>query len=89
MIHADAHNAFDLKKACMDFILSNTASVKQSEGWDTLKEEETYRDLWMELLESIAEKHSTANTMMPIHTDKPKELTEGSEPAADEASFIM
>ena len=61
LIHADTHNAFDLKKECMDFIFSNITSVKQSEGWDKLKEEAMHQDLWMELLESIAEKHSTAN----------------------------
>ena len=33
LIHADAHNTVDLKKACMEFILSNIAPVKQSEGW--------------------------------------------------------
>ena len=42
LIHADAHNAVDLKKACMDFILSNIASVKQSEGWGKLKEEKVH-----------------------------------------------
>ena len=61
LIHADTHNAFDLKKESMDFIFSNITSVKLSEGWDKLKEEAMHRDLWMELLESIAEKHSTAN----------------------------
>ena len=62
LIHAAAHNAPDLKKACMEFIVSNTAAVRQSEGWGKLKETQAYRDLWMELLENIAEKHSTVNT---------------------------
>ena len=37
-----------------------------------------YRYLWMELLESIAEKHSTANTTR-IHTDKSEPEPEGEE----------
>ena len=71
LIHAAAHNAPDLKKACMEFIVSNTASVRQSEWWGKLKETQAYRDLWMELLENIAEKHSTANTTgMSIHPNQ-------------------
>ena len=62
LIHAAAHNAPDLKKASMDFIVTNTAAVKQSEGWSKLKQTQIHRDLWMELLESIAERHSTANS---------------------------
>ena len=73
LIHADAHNAVDLKKVCMDFILSNIASVKQSEGWGKLKEEKVHRDLCVELLESIAEKHATANTTV-ISEEEPKAL---------------
>ena len=62
LIHATAHNAPELKKASMDFIVSNTAAVRQSEGWDKLKQTQIHRDLWMELLENIAERHSTANS---------------------------
>ena len=62
LIHAAAHNAPDLKKASMDFIVSNTAAVKQSEGWSKLKQTQIHRDLWMELLENIAERHSIANS---------------------------
>ena len=73
-IHADAHNALDLKKECMDFIFSNITSVKQSEEWDKLREEEMHQDLWMELLENIAEKHATTNTTCTrIHTNKLEE----------------
>ena len=56
LIYAASHNAPDLKKACMEFIVSNTAAVRQSEGWGKLKETQMYRDLWVELLERIAEK---------------------------------
>ena len=62
LIHAAAHNAPDLKKGSMDFIVSHTAAVRQSEGWGKLKQTQIHRDLWMELLESIAERHSTANS---------------------------
>ena len=54
LICAATHNAPDLKKACMEFISSNTVSVRQSEWWGKLKETQIYRDLWMELLEFIA-----------------------------------
>ena len=74
LIHADAHHTSDLKKACMDFILSNIVSVKQSEGWGKLKE---HRDLWVDLLESIAEKHSTATAA--ISTDSTHSDTESEE----------
>ena len=56
----------------MDFIFSNITSVKQSEEWDELREEEMHQDLWMELLENIAEKHATTNTTR-IHTNKLEE----------------
>ena len=60
LMYASVHNASDLKKACMEFIVSNIASVKQSEWWSKLKEEQLYRELWVELLEYIvSEKHST------------------------------
>ncbi len=79
-IHADAHNALDLKKAAMDFILSNTASVKQSEWWGKLKEDEMYHDLWVELLEySIAEKHSTLSIRTYTYSDKQGQEQEPSE----------
>ena len=77
LIHADAHNTVDLKKACMEFILSNIAPVKQSEGWSKLKKEAMHRDLWVELLESIAEKHFAASTTISAHTQKAEE---GAEP---------
>ena len=72
LIHASAHNAPDLKKACMEFIVSNTAAVKQSEGWGKLKETQMYRDLWVELLENIVEKHSTVNTAVMSDTHAPQ-----------------
>ena len=56
LIHAVTHSAPDLKKACIEFITLNTASVRQSEWWGKLKEAQMYRDLWVELLENIAEK---------------------------------
>ena len=73
LIHADAHNTVDLKKACMEFILSNIAPVKQSEGWSKLKKEAMHRDLWVELLESIAEKHFAASTTVSAPTKSEKE----------------
>ena len=57
LIHASAHNAPYLKKACIEFVVHNTAAVRQSEGWDKLKKDQTHRDLWVELLENIAENH--------------------------------
>ena len=72
LIDAEAHNAPDLKKACMEFIVSNTATVRQSEGWSKLKETQMYRDLWMELLENIAEKHSVANSAGMPRPPKPR-----------------
>jgi hypothetical protein len=72
LILAAAHNAPDLKKASMDFIVSNTAAVKQSEGWGKLKQTQTHRDLWMDLLENIAERHSTANSTGIPNTRAPQ-----------------
>jgi hypothetical protein len=66
----------NIKKKCMDFILSNIVSVKQSEGWSKLKKEAMHRDLWVELLESVAEKHFAANTVVSAHTKS----VEGLEP---------
>jgi hypothetical protein len=54
-IHAADHNAPDLKKACTEFIVHNTAAVKQSEGWGKLREDQTHRELWVELLENNVE----------------------------------
>ena len=72
LIHGAAHNAPDLKKATMDFIVTNTAAVRQSEGWGKLKQTQIHRDLWMELLESIAERHSTANSTGTSGTRAPQ-----------------
>ena len=83
LIHAAAHNAPDLKKACMEFIVSNTVSVRQSEWWGKLKETQAYRDLWMELLENIAEKHSmthTVNMPVPQHPNQTQPLLEFANP---------
>ena len=82
LIHADAHNIVDLKKACMDFILSNIAPVKQSEGWSKLKKDAMHRDLWVELLESITEKHFAASTTISAHT-KSEEEAEPEDPFMD------
>ena len=57
LIHATTHNAPNLKKASIEFIVSNTAAVRKSEGWGKLKKDQTHHDLWVELLESIAENH--------------------------------
>ena len=73
LIHTDAHNTINLKKACMEFILLNIASVKQSEGWSKLKKEAMHRDLWVELLESITEKHFAASTTVSAPTKSEKE----------------
>lgn len=56
LLHAAAHNAPTLKEACIEFVVYNTAAVKQSEGWNELKNDQTHRDLWVELLETIVEK---------------------------------
>lgn len=59
LVHAETHNARDLRKACMNYIISNTQTVRKSEGWSKLKSKETeiYCKLWMELVEAIAEIH--------------------------------
>lgn len=46
-MYASACNAADLKKASMEFIVLNIASIKQSEWRGKLKEK---RELWVELL---------------------------------------
>ena len=51
LITANAHNALDLKKVCMDYISSNVVSVRKSEGWRKLKERQDCHDLCIELLE--------------------------------------
>ena len=58
LITANAHNALDLKKVCMDYISSNVVSVRKSEGWRKLKEDKMCRDLWVEVLEVVAESHN-------------------------------
>jgi hypothetical protein len=59
LIHAETYNSPDLRKACMNYIVSNTQTVRKSEGWSKLKSKETeiHRKLWMELVEVIAEIH--------------------------------
>ena len=59
LVHTETYNAQDLRKACMNYIISNTQTVRKSEGWSKLKSKETdiYRKLWMELVEAIAEIH--------------------------------
>jgi hypothetical protein len=59
LVHAETYNAPDMRKACMKYIISNTQTVHNSEGWSKLKSKETeiYRKLWMELVEAIAEIH--------------------------------
>ena len=57
LIHAASHNAPDLKQACIEFIVYNTAAVRESEGWGKLKKDQTRHDLWVEVLEDIAENH--------------------------------
>ena len=59
LVHAETYNAWDLRKACMNYIVSNTQTVRKSEGWSKLKSKETeiHRKLWMELVEAIAEIH--------------------------------
>ena len=59
LVHAETYNAQDLRKACMNYILSNTQTVRKSEGWSKLKSKETeiFRKLWVELVEAIAEIH--------------------------------
>jgi hypothetical protein len=55
LIHAADHNAPDLKKACIEFVVHNTIAVRPSEGWGKLREDQIHRDLWVELLENIVE----------------------------------
>ncbi len=59
LIHAETYNARDLRKVCMNYIISNTQRVRKSEGWNKLKSKKTeiYHKLWMELVEAIAEIH--------------------------------
>ena len=59
LIHAETYNAQDLRKVCMNYIISNTQRVRESEGWNKLKSKETeiYRKLWIELVEAIAAIH--------------------------------
>ena len=57
LIHAADHNALDLKKACIEFVVHNTAAVKRSDGWGKLRKDQIRRDLWAELLENIVDSH--------------------------------
>ena len=55
LVHANANNAQDLKKVCMDYIATSVASVRKSDGWRKLKGNQDHHDLWVEILETIAE----------------------------------
>ena len=55
LIYAVDHNAPNLKKTCIEFIVHNAAAVKRSEGWDKLQADQTHHDVWVELLENIVE----------------------------------
>ena len=58
LVHAADHNAPNLKKACnIEFVVYNTAAVRKSEGWGKLRADQSHHDLWVELLENIAESH--------------------------------
>lgn len=55
LVHANANNAQDLKKVCMDYIATNAASIRKSDGWQKLKGNPGHHDLWVEMLETITE----------------------------------
>ena len=57
LVHAADHNAPNLKKSCIEFVVYNTAAVRKSEGWGKLRVDQSHHDLWVELLENIAESH--------------------------------
>ena len=57
LVHAADHNGPNLKKACIEFVVHNTAAVRRSEGWGKLRVDQSHHDLWVELLENIAESH--------------------------------
>lgn len=52
LIRADAINAVNLKKVCMEYISLNASSVRASADFCKLKETKDYHDLWVELLET-------------------------------------
>ena len=55
LIYAVDHNAPNLKKTCIEFVVHNAPAVKHSEGWDKLQADQTHHDVWVELLENIVE----------------------------------
>ena len=55
LVYANANNAQDLKKVCMEYIATNAASIRNSDGWQKLKGNPDHHDLWVEMLETITE----------------------------------
>ena len=53
LVHANAYNAQDLKKVCIDYICLNIAPIRKSEGWKKLKETETCHELCVDLLDKV------------------------------------
>ena len=58
LIRADAINAVNLKKVCMEYISLNASSVRASADFCKLKETKDYHDLWVELLETSFEQNT-------------------------------
>lgn len=54
LIFADDNNAVKLRAACVKYIASYASSVKNSEGWNKLKEPDIHQRFGFELLEAIA-----------------------------------
>lgn len=55
LVFANDNNAQDLKKVCMEYIATNIASIRKSDGWRKIKGTPDCHDLWVEMLETIAE----------------------------------
>ena len=66
LLHSDLHQATELKKACMEFIRSNTTEIYKSDGWKQLKENSAHDHNYSTLLCELMEGHDLGHDLKAI-----------------------
>ena len=55
LITAEQHKLHQLEEACMTHILKNPSKVRQTESWESLKESDDFRSLYIKVLEKLTD----------------------------------
>ena len=75
LIAAEQHKLHQLEEACTTHILKNPSKVRQTEGWENLKESDNFRSLYTKVLEKL-----TDLLICPNDTTDPREEPKECEP---------